>query len=83
MRARALREAQASARLNNPATVTVYDVIEESGAIWLVMELVDGPNLAQLVADEGPLPTTVPLASASRCSPRSRRRTWPAWSTGT
>jgi eukaryotic-like serine/threonine-protein kinase len=56
VRARALREAQASARLNNPATVTVYDVVEESGAIWLVMELVDGPSLAQLVADEGPLP---------------------------
>ena len=56
VRARALREAQASARLNNPATVAVYDVVEESGAIWLVMELVDGPSLAQLVADEGPLP---------------------------
>jgi eukaryotic-like serine/threonine-protein kinase len=56
VRTRALREAQASARLNNPATVTVYDVVEESGAIWLVMELVDGPSLAQLVADEGPLP---------------------------
>jgi hypothetical protein len=56
VRARALREAQASARLNNPATVAVYDVVEESGAIWLVMELVDGPSLAQLVTDEGPLP---------------------------
>ena len=56
VRARALREAQASARLNNPSTVAVYDVVEESGAIWLVMELVDGPSLAQLVADEGALP---------------------------
>jgi eukaryotic-like serine/threonine-protein kinase len=56
VRARALREAQASARLNNPATVAVYDVVEESGAIWLVMELVDGPSLAQVIADEGPLP---------------------------
>jgi hypothetical protein len=56
VRSRALREAQASARLNNPATVAVYDVVEESGAIWLVMELVDGPSLAQVVADEGPMP---------------------------
>jgi hypothetical protein len=56
VRARALREAQASARLNNPATVAVYDVVEETGAIWLVMELVDGPSLSQLVADEGSLP---------------------------
>jgi tRNA A-37 threonylcarbamoyl transferase component Bud32 len=56
VRARALREAQASARLNNPSAVAVYDVVEDAGAIWLVMELVDGPSLAQLVADGGPLP---------------------------
>ena len=55
VRTRALREAQASARLNNPCAVTVYDVVEEEGAIWLVMELVEGPSLSQLVADEGPL----------------------------
>ncbi len=53
VRARALREAQAAARLNNPHAVTVYDVIEESGAIWLVMELVEAPSLAQVVADDG------------------------------
>jgi serine/threonine protein kinase len=56
VRTRALREAQASARLNNPSAVTVYDVVEEDGAIWLVMELVDGPSLSEVVADEGPLP---------------------------
>jgi len=55
VRTRALREAQASARLNNPCVVTVYDVVEESGAIWLVMELVGGPSLAQVVAEQGPL----------------------------
>ncbi|MDD9372143.1 MAG: protein kinase, partial [Acidimicrobiales bacterium] len=57
VRTRALREAQASARLNNPAVVTVYDVVEEDRAIWLVMELVTGPSLAQIVVDEGPLLT--------------------------
>ncbi len=56
VRTRALREAQASARLNNPSAVTVYDVVEEDGAIWLVMELVEGPSLSEVVADEGPLP---------------------------
>jgi hypothetical protein len=56
VRIRALREAQASARLNNPSAVAVYDVVEESGAIWLVMELVDGPSLSQIVAAEGAMP---------------------------
>jgi hypothetical protein len=54
-RLRALREAQAAARLDNPGVVTVYDVVEEAGSIWLVMELVDAPSLAQVVADDGPL----------------------------
>jgi eukaryotic-like serine/threonine-protein kinase len=56
VRRRALREAQAAARLNNPRVVTVFDVVEEAGSIWLVMELVDAPSLAQVVVDGGPLP---------------------------
>ena len=55
VRTRALREAQAAARLNNPGVVTVYDVVEEDGSIWLVMELVEAPSLAQIVAEGGPL----------------------------
>jgi hypothetical protein len=55
VRLRALREARAAARLDNPSVVTVYDVVEEDGALWLVMELVDAPSLSQLVVDEGPL----------------------------
>jgi eukaryotic-like serine/threonine-protein kinase len=55
VRSRALREAQTSARLNNPSVVTVYDMVEEDGSIWLVMELVEAPSLAQVVADEGPV----------------------------
>src|SRR5688572_23950253 len=56
VRRRALREAQAAARLNNPRVVTVFDVVEEAGSIWLVMELVDAPSLAQVVVDGGPIP---------------------------
>jgi eukaryotic-like serine/threonine-protein kinase len=54
-RARAMREAHAAARLNNPRAVTVFDVVEERGSIWLVMELVDVPSLAEVVATHGPL----------------------------
>ncbi|HEV7763307.1 MAG TPA: serine/threonine-protein kinase, partial [Acidimicrobiales bacterium] len=55
VRRRALREARAAARLDHPNVVTVYDVIEEDGALWLVMELVDAPSLSQLVVEDGPL----------------------------
>ncbi|HET6771835.1 MAG TPA: protein kinase [Acidimicrobiales bacterium] len=54
-RSRAMREAHAAARLSNPRAVTVFDVVEERGSIWLVMELVDAPSLAAVVAAQGPL----------------------------
>ncbi|TGB07832.1 serine/threonine protein kinase [Streptomyces sp. MZ04] len=54
-RERALREARASARIDHPGVVRVYDVAEEDGRLWIVMELVDAPSLARYVADGGPL----------------------------
>ncbi len=53
--ARALREARSSAALSHPHVVTVFDVVEEGGAIWLVMEYVPSRSLSDLVAAEGPL----------------------------
>src|SRR5919197_1726237 len=55
MRARVLREARAAARLNHPGAVTLYDVINEQGHAFIVMELINAPTLAQVVANEGPL----------------------------
>ncbi|HZD74410.1 MAG TPA: serine/threonine-protein kinase [Actinomycetota bacterium] len=55
LRARVLREARTAARLNHPGAVTLYDVINEQGHAYIVMELIDGPTLAQVVAKEGPL----------------------------
>jgi hypothetical protein len=55
VRARALREARASARIASPFVVGVYDVVEERDAVWLVMELVRAPSLDQLVDEHGPL----------------------------
>ncbi|RSN63235.1 serine/threonine protein kinase [Amycolatopsis sp. WAC 04182] len=53
---RMLREVRSAGRLNDPAVVTVYDVVTENGATYIVMELVEAPTLADLVRDHGPLP---------------------------
>lgn len=50
------REAQLAARLDHPNIVNIYDIGGRSGLIWYTMELIEGPNLAQLVEREGPLP---------------------------
>src|SRR5215218_596392 len=38
--ARVLREARAAARLNHPAAVTLYDVVQDQDQTFIVMELV-------------------------------------------
>lgn len=50
------REAQLAARLNHPNIVDIYDIAGRSGLLWYTMELVDGPNVAQKVERDGPLP---------------------------
>ena len=58
--ARAFREARSSAGLSHPNVVTVFDVVEDSGHIWLVMEYVPGRSLSQIIKQDGPLdPATV------------------------
>jgi serine/threonine protein kinase len=54
--ARVLREARAAARLDHPGAVTLYDVVQDRGGIFIVMELVEAPTLAELVTEHGPLP---------------------------
>jgi hypothetical protein len=51
--ARALREARSSAALSHRNVVTVFDVVEEDGHIWLVMEHVPGRSLSQIIRDDG------------------------------
>ena len=55
-RERVLREARVAARLKHPRLVDVYDVVEEGNSICVVQEFVDGPNLADLINEQGPLP---------------------------
>jgi hypothetical protein len=54
---RAEREARLAAQLSHPHVVAVFNLLvdPETQVHWLVMEHVDGTNLAQLVRDEGPL----------------------------
>ncbi|HEX9552895.1 MAG TPA: protein kinase [Streptosporangiaceae bacterium] len=53
---RTLREARTAARLSHPGVVTVFDVVEEDGMPWIVMELVRARPLDQVIAEDGPLP---------------------------
>lgn len=56
LRDRTMREARAAARIGSSAAVTVYDVVEEDGRPWIVMELLPGRSLADVLREEGPLP---------------------------
>ena len=53
---RTLREARTAARLNHPAVVTIFDVVEAEGSPWIVMELVEARSLDQVLTEDGPLP---------------------------
>jgi tetratricopeptide (TPR) repeat protein len=50
-RARFQREAQAMARLSHPNVVSVYDVGQAGGRVFVAMELVQGPTLAAWMAE--------------------------------
>lgn len=63
---RVLREARTAGRLNDPAVVTVYDVLQESGNTYIVMELIQAPTLSDLVKRSGPLPQDAVAALAGQ-----------------
>jgi serine/threonine-protein kinase len=55
--ARFHREAESASRLNHPNTVHVFDFGRtRSGSLYLVMEYVDGDDLAKVIDKEGPMP---------------------------
>ncbi len=48
------REVEVAGQLDHPNIVTAFDADESSGSVFLVMEFVDGQNLAKLVDLHGP-----------------------------
>jgi serine/threonine protein kinase len=59
---RFVREAQAVGRIAHPSVVDVYDIGEERGSLYMLMELLEGETLAERLDHGGPLP----LAEACR-----------------
>ncbi|GAA3467890.1 serine/threonine-protein kinase [Nonomuraea roseola] len=53
---RTLREARAAARISHPGVATVYDVLEERGHPWIIMQFVPSRPLGGLIAERGGLP---------------------------
>jgi tetratricopeptide (TPR) repeat protein/predicted Ser/Thr protein kinase len=66
-RIRFQREARATAALNHPHICTLYDVGEQEGTSYLVMEYVEGQTLASRLR-EGPLPLDQLLRRAAEVS---------------
>jgi len=64
---RFLREAAVLARFSHPSVVRIYEVFEEAGTAYLVMELLDGRTLHQLVTQHGVLAEEKVLDIAARC----------------
>lgn len=56
---RALQEARSAARIHDIGAVTLYDVLpatDGDDAVYLIMELIDGPTLADVIQQRGRLP---------------------------
>ncbi|WP_263655393.1 serine/threonine-protein kinase [Nonomuraea aurantiaca] len=54
--ARTMREARIAARLSHPHIAAMYDVVLADERPWIVMQLIPARSLAQVIAEQGPLP---------------------------
>lgn len=53
---RFVRESRITARLEHPGVPAVYDAGTDSGRPYLVMQRIRGISIADLIAEQGPLP---------------------------
>ena len=52
---RAMREARLTARLSHPHAVPMFDVVEQEGQLWLIMQFIPSITLAAALEEGGPL----------------------------
>ena len=50
------REARLASELRHPNIVMIFDIAEERGTNYIVMELLDGRSLHEVIRQDGPLP---------------------------
>ena len=58
------REAQSAGSLQHPNIVTIFDMGDEAGTPYIAMELVDGPNLDDVISSRVPVPLSLKLVYA-------------------
>ena len=72
------REAQAAASLSHPNIVGIYDVGEEDGLYYIVMEYVEGETLKELIRRNSPLSLTeviktgIQICEALECAHKNK-----------
>jgi tetratricopeptide (TPR) repeat protein/predicted Ser/Thr protein kinase len=62
---RFLKEAQRASALNHPNIGSMYDVVEQGGELWLVMEYIEGETLRHRL--KGPIPSDEFFLIAAQC----------------
>jgi serine/threonine protein kinase len=67
-RQRIFKEAERASALNSPHIASVYDVLEENGEVFLVMEYVEGASLRQRLRTSGRFSISEFLELALQCA---------------